>query len=119
MFADDAVKLVEGGIEITMTNVISPLSVDEVPDDVENYLDGTVDGKSISTEDKKKFKIKFGGMEFNIKNAKEFAGKVIPVGEKVTVFLPFTGISKGEEHEFGILIKTEHPFELAIKRTVH
>jgi hypothetical protein len=118
MFPDNAFKAVTGGLEITMVNVISPLSVDTVPDDVENYLEATVDGKAVAKEEKKKIKITTGGKSFTLANAKEFAGVVIPVGEKITVFVPGKFV-KGAEPEISITIKTEHPFELGgIKRKV-
>lgn len=118
MFSKDAVKKVEGGVTITLTNVISPLSVDEVPEDVENYIELSVDGKKLDDEKKKQFKIILeDGTEYNIDNAQEFAGKVIPVGSKVSVFAPLN-VNAGEEHEFGVLIKTDNPFELSVKREV-
>ena len=118
MFAKDAVKKVEGGVTITLTNVISPLSVDEVPEDVENYIELSVDGNPIPEDKKKQFKIILeDGTEYNIDNAQEFAGQVIAVGSKVSVFAPLD-VNVGEEHEFGVLIKTDNPFELTVKRTV-
>jgi hypothetical protein len=118
MFPEDAFKAVAGGLEITMVNVISPLSVDEVPDDVENYLEATVNGVKVSDADKKKIKIITSKKTFTMANAKEFAGFVIPVGEKLKVFVPGK-FNKGDEPEVGITIKTEHPFELGgIKRKV-
>ncbi|MEX2683732.1 MAG: hypothetical protein Q6373_019310 [Candidatus Sigynarchaeota archaeon] len=118
MFPEDSFKAVEGGLEITMVNVISPLSVDEVPDDVENYLEATINGIKLSNEDKKKIKIITSQKTFTLANAKEFAGVVIPVGDKLKVFLPGK-FAVGDEPEIGILIKTEHPFELTgIKRKV-
>ena len=118
MFASDAVKTVPGGIEITMTNVISPLSVDEVPDDVENYIEFTVDGKPLEAAKKKDIRFSFGEKSFSIENAKEFAGVVIPVGEKITFFAPVSGLEPGTEHEIGITIKTDNPFQLAVSRVV-
>nr|MDO8110372.1 hypothetical protein [Candidatus Sigynarchaeota archaeon] len=117
MFPDDSFKKVAGGIEVTMVNVISPLSVDEVPADVENYIDAKIDGKPLSAADKKKIKIVTGGKTFTIANAKTFAGVVIPVGDKIVVFVPST-LEKGSEHEISIIIKTEHPFELTVKRKI-
>ncbi len=118
MFPEDAFKAVEGGLEVTLVNVISPLSVDEVPDDVENYIEATVNGVKISDADKMKIKIITSQKTFSLTNAKEFAGVVIPVGDKLKVFLPGK-FSKGDEPEISITIKTEHPFELGgIKRKV-
>ena len=121
MFPKDAVKKVEGGgVEITMVNVISPLSVDEVPEDVENYIDGAIDGKAIDKAAMKE-KLRFTVNDektFTYANAQEFAGYVIPVGGKIKIFLPVTDIEAGEEHEFEIKIATDNPFELSFKRTV-
>ena len=117
MFPEDSFKKVENGIEVSLVNVISPLSVDEVPDDVVNYIDAVIDGTPISNEDKEKVTITTGGNTYTLTNAKEFAGVVIPVGEAVKIFIP-CDLEEGSEHEIGITIKTEHPFELSVKRTV-
>ena len=117
MFPDDSVKKVEGGIEVSMINVISPLSVDDVPDDVLNYIDASIDGTSLADEDKEKIVITTGDNSYTISNAKEFAGVVIPVGATIKVFVP-CDLEEGSEHEIGITIKTEHPFQLSVKRTV-
>ena len=117
MFPEDSFKKVENGIEVTMINVISPLSVDEVPDDVVNYIEAIVDGTPITAEDKEKVTISTGDNTYAITNAKEFAGVVIPVGATIKVFIP-CDLEEGSEHEIGITIKTEHPFELSVKRTV-
>ncbi|HME56189.1 MAG TPA: hypothetical protein VKM55_28560 [Candidatus Lokiarchaeia archaeon] len=117
MFPDDSFKKVENGIEVTMINVLSPLSVDEVPDDVMNYLEASIDGTPVADEDKEKIEITTGGNTYTIANAKEFAGVVIPVGGTIKVFIP-CDLEEGSEHEFGINIKTEHPFLLNVKRTI-
>ncbi|MBD3186580.1 hypothetical protein GF325_07125 [Candidatus Bathyarchaeota archaeon] len=120
MFPKDAVKKINGGLEITMINVISPLSVDEVPDDVENYIEASIDGKPVDKEAlKENLKITVDeDKSFTYKNAKEFAGYVIPVGGKIKIFVPVEDIEPGKEHEFEIIIKTDNPFQLSFTRKV-
>jgi hypothetical protein len=119
MFPKDAVKKVEGGIEVTMKNVISPLSVDEVPDDVLNYIEASIDDKDIGDEQKKQVKLTINDEDtFTMENAQKFANYVIPVGGSVKIFLPTDDVDVGEEHKFKITIKTDNPFELDFKRKV-
>lgn len=121
MIPADAVKAVPGGIEIHVVNVISPMSIDEIPDDYLSMIDHievTVDGKGISDEQKKLITIGYDGVKYGANNLKEAIGKTIPVGATLILFAPITGVKKGEEHEIRILVKLDNPIDIVFTRTV-
>ena len=118
MFPNDAFKAVEGGIEMTAVNVISPISIDEMPDDVLNYVELLIDGQALSKDIMAKTKITVENKTYTIENAKEFVGQTIPVGGTIKVFCPVTNIKAGEEHEMKLTIKLDNPFQIEVKRTV-
>ena len=120
MVPKDAVKKVENGIEIHMVNVISPLSIDDgIPDDAENHVNFKVNGEDLSPELKKQITFTLeGGDSYSIENAKEFEGVVIPVGGKLVISAPVTNVEAGETHEFEVVIHTDNPFQVKIKREV-
>jgi hypothetical protein len=118
MFPDDCVKKIPEGIQVELTNVISPFSVDEMPPDVENYIEFKVDGKPATIDQKKKLKLILNDKSvFTVENAKTFEGTTVPIGGNVKVIMP-SDVKKGEEHEFELTIKTNNPLILNFKRTV-
>jgi hypothetical protein len=117
MIPKDAVKAVAGGVEITAVNVISPISVDEVPDDVINYLEVEMDGVKISENQKKGLKIFVAEKEYNLANAKDLVGQTIPVGATIKIFAPVV-LEKGSTHKVNVVIKTNNPINIEVEREV-
>ncbi|MFX0100251.1 MAG: hypothetical protein ACFFCS_11770 [Candidatus Hodarchaeota archaeon] len=112
----------DDGIEISLTNVISPISVDEIPEDYMNYLDRMdflVDGVAIPDEQKKNIAIIVNEKKFTAKNFTEIVGETLPVGGKLIIFIPVTGINKGKSHEFEVTLKLDEPINLKIERVVN
>lgn len=106
MFPKDCAKKVEGGVEITMMNIISPIKVsEELPDDIKNYIHAEIDGKPISDELKENIGVTILDKKYDINNFKELVGVTIPVGSEIKIFAPYTGIEVGEEHELKMDIK--------------
>jgi hypothetical protein len=121
MLPPDCVKATEKGLEINVLNVISPLSIDEVPDDYLNYLDMLevkIDGTPISNDIKAQIEIIYNGKSYNKTNLKEAVGQTIPVGGTLTIFLPIISIKAGEEHTFDINVKLDNPININITRTI-
>ncbi|MFX0103574.1 MAG: hypothetical protein ACFFCS_28690 [Candidatus Hodarchaeota archaeon] len=98
MCPKDCARAVEGGTELTLINVISPLSIDEMPDDLENHFEVHVDGEPLSKDILEKCRITVNDKEYTLKNAKEFEKELIPVGGIVKAFAPLTHLKPGEEH---------------------
>jgi hypothetical protein len=123
MIPADAVKAIDGGLQFNMVNVISPLSVEGIPESgIEQYVEFWIDGNKISDEQKLNTTLTIGEesarQTYTLKEARKFDSVVVPVGGKMTIFFPGVNVKPGEEHEFELLVKTEHPFNLKVSRTV-
>lgn len=111
LFPKDCIKLVNDGIEITFNNVISPLKVEEVPEDFFSNYNIKIDSKEVSKDIMANVKITLNGKEFTKDNLKSMEGEVVPIGGKIKIFAPeteFAGMKavKGEEHKFHVIIST-------------
>jgi hypothetical protein len=124
MVPADAIKLVAGGLELNAINVISPLSVDGIPENINivDYVDFKIDGTSVAADIKKGIKFTVGegtaAKTFTMDKIREFEGVVIPVGGKMKIFVPNKTLKKGEEHTFDVVIKTDNPFNITVTRTI-
>ena len=117
MFPLDCVKRVEGGIELTMVNVISPIAAKELPDDVSEFISTKIDGNEIPSEVFRGLVVTINGNKYDSSNLKELNGQVLPVGGTMTFFIPYEGIEAGEEHELALDIK-ETKFQFTFSRVV-
>ncbi|MHA1791833.1 MAG: hypothetical protein ACTSVI_04250 [Promethearchaeota archaeon] len=77
MIAKDAVKNTDYGWKVEIKNVISPLSVDEIPDNVIDLFTITVDDEEV---DKTKISLSFEDKEVTIDNPQAALGVTVPVG---------------------------------------
>ncbi|GAB4319906.1 MAG: hypothetical protein Kow0069_23590 [Promethearchaeota archaeon] len=120
MVPADAVKAVEGGVEITFVNVISPLTVDEIPGDPLDYLEVKLDGDPIPREQLAKIEIRVPDQDLNLTmaNMQDAVGKTLPVGGKLVIFFPTDQIKAGETHEVEVTIKSDNPINVKIERVV-
>ncbi|MHA1733766.1 MAG: hypothetical protein ACTSU5_17605 [Promethearchaeota archaeon] len=118
----DAVKAEEGGVVITFINVISPLTIDDIPEDINplDYLEVKVDGEDIPKEDLAKLKIEAPdeGISLTMDNFKDALGKTLPVGGKLFIHFPTDKLKAGETHDVEINIKTDNPISIKLTRTV-
>jgi hypothetical protein len=117
MLPKDCVTLEGDLIKVAMTNVISPISIDEIPDDVLNYLELKVDDKVV--EDLSGLKILWEDKEFTLANIADAVGETLPVGGKMTLVLPNSvGVAKGEKHDIEVIIKADNPINIKVSREV-
>ena len=79
LIPEDAVKIDGELLKIKMVNVISPISIDEVPDDVLNYLEVKVDDEVVldasKTDMAAGMKLLWQDQEFTLDNIKEAQGQ--------------------------------------------
>ncbi len=123
MIPKDAVKIDGDDVVIDATNVISPISIDEIPDDVLNYLEVQVDGEVVLSGDKpelaKGLKLMFDEKAFTMDNIQDAVGETLPVGGKLKIIFPNSlGLAAGEEHTVEVLIKTDNPISIKVTRTI-
>lgn len=117
MLPKDCVKATDDGIEITFLNVISPITIEEIPDDAIDYLVVSVDGNEITDDQKNGIQIEMDGELATIDNIKNYIGRTIPVGGKLKINVPVK-LAAGEKHDFDITIKTDNPFNIKVSRKV-
>jgi hypothetical protein len=117
MIPKDAVKAVDGGIEISAINVISPIGIDEIPDNITDYLEVEVDGVKVSDAQKKAIKVILNEKAYTIDNAKNLVGMTIAVGESIKIFAPVV-LEKGSTHKVNVIIKTNNPINVEVEREV-
>ena len=122
LIPEDAVKINGELLKIKMVNVISPISIDEVPDDVLNYLEVKVDDEVVldasKTDMAAGMKLLWQDQEFTLDNIKEAQGQTLPVGGELTVVLPNPGLEIGSTHKFAVTIKTDNPINVEFEREV-
>jgi hypothetical protein len=96
MIPADSMKKVEGGVEMTVLNLITTIPADQIPGDPIDIIDIKVNGKELSAEEKKNIKITLDGdKEIQFSNLRD-AGSV-PVNTKMVFFLPSDDINAGDE----------------------
>lgn len=120
MLPKDCVKAVgDGGVEITMVNVISPISIDEVPENVLDYVEVKIDDEPLPKDKMANIEIKFDDDVYTLNNAQDALGKTIPVGGKLTITVPEVGLKAGDKHKVDVTIKTDNPINIGVERKVH
>jgi len=118
MLPKDCVKSTDEGLKIQMINVISPITIEEIPDNVLDYLEVVIDGNPVGNDVKEKIEVGFEGEKATFGTLKNYIGRTIPVGGTLDIFIPVKGLKSGEEHEFDITIKSDNPFNIKVKRTI-
>jgi hypothetical protein len=122
LIPEDAVKVDGELLKIKMVNVISPISIDEVPDDVLNYLEVKVDDEVVldatKTDMAAGMKLIWNDQEFTLENIKDAQGQTLPVGGELIVCLPNPGLEVGSTHKFAVTIKTDNPINVEFEREV-
>ena len=117
MFPADCIKKVEGGIEITMVNVISPITAKDLPDDVSDFIVAKIDGNQIPADIIRGLVVTTNGNKYDASNLKELNGQTLPIGGSLTFFVPYEDVQSGEEHEIDLDIK-ETNFQFTFSRVV-
>ena len=105
-------------IKVAMVNVISPISIDEIPDNVLDYISLKIDDKEV--KDLSGLKILWEDKEFTMENISDAIGITLPVGGKMTLFFPNKeiGAVSGEERTIEGVIKEDNPINIKFKRTI-
>ena len=77
MIPDNAVKNNNQGWSISITNVISPLSITEAPENVTDLFKITVDERKVDNES---FSVVYDGKEATVKDPTAAVGVTVPIG---------------------------------------
>ncbi|HMF32972.1 MAG TPA: hypothetical protein VKK79_16230 [Candidatus Lokiarchaeia archaeon] len=95
LVAEDGLKKVEGGVELTLTNVIQPLPADQIPGNPLDFLHIKINDNEMSREDMEKVKINWEDREFTFESLRD-AG-TIPIGAQIKFTLPTEEFDIGQE----------------------
>ena len=107
----------DDGFAINLVNVISPIAIDEIPDNVVDYIDVTINGESVGQDILKGLTITFDDITVGLNNIAEALGKTVPVGGKLVIKVP-KKLDKGTEYEIEVIIKADNPINIKVKRTI-
>lgn len=114
MVPQDAVKATDEGFEIHVTNVISPLSVDEIPADLDlsSVLSFKVDGEELPVD---KFELQHEDTVVSIQDPSSALGVTIPVGGVIIIRYKGGKMEAGE-HEWEVNINIDNPISIKLTR---
>ena len=115
MVAQDGLKKVEGGVQLTLVNVIMPIPLDQVPGEVLDFLTLKVNGKELTKDEMSKVQIDWEEKKYTFMNLKD--ALTIPVGAQVKFFLPTTDVQVGQAMKLEILIPAVN-VNIEFERTV-
>ncbi len=124
MVPDNAVKIVGTNIEITIVNVISPLTIEEIPEgDLSQYVDIALDGKWFEGQAKQdyvnKIELRYEDKAVTLKNVRQFSGLTLPVGAQIKLVAPnSSGWKAGETHSVTVKINLDNPVEVSAERKI-
>ncbi len=114
MIPEDAVKNTDFGWSIAITNVISPLSITEAPENATDLFKITVDGCLIDND---RFSVAYGGKEATVKDPKAAVGVTVPVGGVIEVRCKGEKLSPGK-HDFKMEILARNDMSIEFERVV-
>jgi hypothetical protein len=114
MIPDDAVKNTSLGWSIFITNVISPLSVTEAPENVEDLFKITVDERMISNE---KLSLVYQGKEATVQDPTAAVGVTVPIGGVIELRCKGDKLPAGK-HAFRIEILARKDLVVEFDRVV-
>ena len=116
---DAVTKNEDGTITLSLVNVISPIAIEEIPDDdLMDYLEVKIDGEAVDKEALRQMTVDFQGNTYKIEDIKTLVGTTIPVGEKLAFTIPID-VEKGKQYEVEVLVKLDNPINVTLKRTVN
>ncbi len=123
LIPDNAVKIVNNKIEITAVNVISPLTIEDIPEgDLAQYVDIALDGKWFEGQAKSDYvnaiELRYEDKVVTLKNVRGFSGLTLPVGGQLKLVAPNPGWKSGETHSVTVKINLDNPIEITAERKV-
>ncbi len=114
MIPEDAVKNTNYGWSMSIINVISPLSVTEAPENINDLFKIVVDGKQIGND---VFTLAYNGIEATVQNPMAAVGVTVPVGGVIELRCKGERLSPGK-HSFQIEIQSHSETRIDFERMV-
>lgn len=114
MIPKDAVKNTDYGWSASITNVISPLSVDEVPDNIVDLFSISVDGEELDVNN---MALAHEDKEVTMENPSDALGVTVPVGGIIEIRYKGDKLSPGK-HSFKLEIQAGGDMAIEFEREV-
>ncbi|MHA1793244.1 MAG: hypothetical protein ACTSVI_11405 [Promethearchaeota archaeon] len=95
MVPQDAIKKVDGGLELSVINMIATIPVDQIPGDPIDLIEIKFNGEALSSDVMKKIELRFDDETYLLPNLVD-AG-TIPVNKTVVFYFPIEDYKVGDE----------------------
>ena len=102
MIPQDALKKVEGGVELKMINMVTTIPVGEAPGDPVDLLEIKVNGELLTREQMLSIKVQWEDNNYTMENIRD-AG-TIPVNVELKFFLPYEAVEVGQNAKIEIAV---------------
>lgn len=124
---DNGLSFLESGLlKVEIINAVSPIVVDNIPANIWDFLDFSINGRPIPTNIKQhcaqNSKVVWKGTEYKFEDMKSFEGTIIPIGAQITFLLacpPELGLKKGQRYLFSLQIRIKPPLLLGFSRKIN
>ena len=115
MVPQDAAKAVEGGIQLTILNLITTIPADQIPGDPLDIIEIKLNGEQLTKEEMEKITVTLDDKTIKFGNLQD-AGSV-PVNTKMIFFLPTDKLKAGDavKAEIDIQMVNVH---IEVERTI-
>ena len=121
---EDCIHLEGDDIVITMNNVINPIENKDVPDNINEYFEINVNGQPLAGKNAppeifEKMKLVWvnKGKTYTAQNYKEAKGEVLPIGDKIKLYVPnHLGLKPGDNIKLEVKIHQDNPIAFSITR---
>lgn len=95
MVAEDALKQVPGGVELSIVNQVATLPVDAIPGNPATFFTVKLNGKQLPPADMERIVITVDDTAYPLPKIQE--ATEIPTGAALKFFFPLEGVKMGEE----------------------
>lgn len=124
---DNGISSPEPGIlKVTIINAFKPIAIDNIPANIWDFLDFSINSKKISTEVKRvcaeNSAIIWEGKEYKFEDLKSLIGTTIPIGAQIIFLLtcpPELELKKGKNYLFSVQIRIKPPLLLGFSRKIN
>lgn len=102
MIPEDGLKKVEGGVQLTMVNMITTIPVGEAPGEIADLLEIKVNDEPLTREQITGIEVSWEDNKYTMENIRD-AG-TIPVNVELKFFVPYPDVEVGQEVKIEIAV---------------
>ena len=120
---EDAIHLEDDYVVFPMNNVINPIEASDVPDNINEFFEIIVNGKPLAGKNApdevfEDMKLVWEeDKEFTSENYKKAKGQVLPVGNKIKLYIPnHLDLESGQKLKIEVKIHQDAPITFRLRR---